>query len=112
MTTKENVHSRMVDIALDELPKTIQDAIAVTAGLGFTFIWIDAICIVQDSIQDWESVCRSMASIYSNSVCTIAASAADNDHGGCLIQKDIDLVGWVGIDFPYPGSELVANRII
>ena len=112
MTTKENVSSRKVDIPLDVLPKTIQDAIAITLGLGFTFIWIDAICIVQDSIQDWESVCRSMASIYSNSVCTIAASAADNDHGGCLVQKDIKLVGWVGIDFPYPGSELVANRII
>lgn len=112
MTTKDNIHSRMVDIPLEELPKTAQDAIAITLGLGFSFIWIDAICIVQDSTQDWESVCRSMASIYSNSVCTIAASAATDDHGGCLVQKDINLVGWVGIDFPYPGSELVTNRII
>ena len=30
------------------LPKTLRDAMEVTARLGFRYIWIDALCIIQD----------------------------------------------------------------
>ena len=113
MTTVKNVQSRMVDIPLGTLPQTIQDAIVITLKLGFGYIWIDSICIIQDSVEDWERVCRSMAAIYSNSACTLAASAADNDNDGCLVRKDIDAIGWIGLELPYPEAcDLISNRII
>lgn len=37
---------------LDNLPPTIQDALRVTQTLGFQYIWIDALCIMQDSEDD------------------------------------------------------------
>ncbi|MCJ1451115.1 hypothetical protein MMC28_001450 [Mycoblastus sanguinarius] len=53
-----------------------------------------------------------MATIYSNSTCTIAASSSTDDSGICLVERDPDVVGWFGLEFPYPGCELVTNRII
>jgi hypothetical protein len=37
-----------------ELPKTFQDAIVVTRGLGIKYIWIDSLCICRDDKADWE----------------------------------------------------------
>jgi hypothetical protein len=37
-----------------ELPQTLQDAIRITAATGLKYIWIDAMCILQDSPEDKE----------------------------------------------------------
>ncbi|KAH6718353.1 hypothetical protein BKA61DRAFT_599503 [Leptodontidium sp. MPI-SDFR-AT-0119] len=47
-----DTHERGID--LKSLPKTLRDAIEVTRSLSFPFIWIDALCIIQDSTPDWE----------------------------------------------------------
>lgn len=39
-------------VAVNDLAHTIQDAIRVTQSLGFSYIWIDALCIIQDSQDD------------------------------------------------------------
>ncbi|RYP44189.1 hypothetical protein DL768_009337 [Monosporascus sp. mg162] len=36
----------------ERLPKTIEDAMLVTQALGYRFLWVDALCIIQDSSQD------------------------------------------------------------
>lgn len=40
-------------IPFGELPKNFQEAIFVARKLGISYLWIDALCIVQDSHQDW-----------------------------------------------------------
>lgn len=35
------------------LPKTFREAIQVTRDLGYRYIWIDSLCIIQDSEEDW-----------------------------------------------------------
>ena len=39
-------------LAPSTLPATLQDAIALTKGLGIPFIWIDTFCILQDDMND------------------------------------------------------------
>jgi hypothetical protein len=41
------------------LPPTFRDAVAITRKLGFRHLWIDSLCIVQDSRADWmcEAAC-------------------------------------------------------
>jgi Heterokaryon incompatibility protein (HET) len=39
-------------IKWSRLPKTFQDAIQVTRLLGIRYIWIDALCIIQDAPAD------------------------------------------------------------
>jgi hypothetical protein len=50
------------------LSKTFQDAIAVTRALGYEFIWIDSLCIIQDSKDDWNLEAPQMQSIYRGAV--------------------------------------------
>lgn len=64
------------------LPRTFQDAIQVTRGLGVRYIWIDALCIVQDDHQDWEREAGEMATIYHNSFLTITGAAAESPEAG------------------------------
>jgi hypothetical protein len=34
-----------------EIPMTIQGAVTVVAKLGYRYLWIDSICIVQDDVE-------------------------------------------------------------
>jgi hypothetical protein len=52
-TTKSNRYNRYKSIERSTLPQTIQDAITITRELGCRYIWIDALCIVQDDSVDW-----------------------------------------------------------
>ncbi len=40
-------------LPLAQFPTTLRDSINVTKALGIRYIWIDALCIIQDSEQDW-----------------------------------------------------------
>ena len=115
MTTNGNLKARAISLPVSHLPKTILDAILITRQLGFRYLWIDTLCVIQDSIEDWETACATMAAIYANSACTIAASASEDDEAGCFVPRDPQAIGWIGIDFPYPipsDYNLVSNRII
>jgi hypothetical protein len=36
------------------LPRTFREAIFVAKTLGYRFLWIDCLCIIQDSLEDWK----------------------------------------------------------
>jgi len=52
VTTEENIKSLCDDIPTSSLARTIQEVITVTRKLGIRYIWIDALCIIQDSQED------------------------------------------------------------
>jgi hypothetical protein len=56
------------------LPQTILDAMEVTRQIGLRYLWIDALCILQDSQEDKAKVISQMHGIYSNATLTIVAS--------------------------------------
>ncbi|PYI11084.1 HET-domain-containing protein [Aspergillus sclerotiicarbonarius CBS 121057] len=60
-------------IHLSELSKTFQDAMALVHRLGYRYIWIDSLCIFQDSPEDWRKESGSMMDIYRQSFCNISA---------------------------------------
>jgi len=78
-----------VRIRYEYLPKTIRDAIEITRQLGIRYIWIDALCIVQDDRLDWASESAKMGAIYSASFLTIAADSSVDCDGGCFNSKSI-----------------------
>ncbi|KAH8650268.1 hypothetical protein BGZ60DRAFT_389370, partial [Tricladium varicosporioides] len=51
-TTKSNEAARHLGIPSSQISRTFQDAIKVTRWLGFQYLWIDALCIVQDDKED------------------------------------------------------------
>ncbi|OTA06247.1 hypothetical protein A9Z42_0069500 [Trichoderma parareesei] len=80
------VTSRLSDftdgIAFQDLPATFRDAAALTLELGVSYLWIDSLCIIQDSASDWLHEAQRMASVYAFSHLTIAASASKNPTTG------------------------------
>ncbi|OCL13597.1 HET-domain-containing protein [Glonium stellatum] len=85
----ESNHERFASgILIHDLPKTIRDAIAITRRLGFKYIWIDALCILQDSPSDWTEEAASMADVYGSCFLTIAALGAWGSDVGCFGQRD------------------------
>ncbi|KAK4161203.1 heterokaryon incompatibility protein-domain-containing protein [Cladorrhinum sp. PSN259] len=76
-TTSENYGSRKLGFGYDELPKTFQDAVQVTRALQKQYLWIDALCIIQEGPDcDWDTEAKTMADIFACAYCTIAASSA------------------------------------
>lgn len=82
MTTKETLPSRLEGIPTHLIPKTFADAMSVARLLGLRYIWIDSVCIIQDSAADWEKESEAMADVYSNATVTIAATGAKSCHAG------------------------------
>ncbi|CAG8961512.1 hypothetical protein HYFRA_00013863 [Hymenoscyphus fraxineus] len=81
-TTNSTIHDRKKGITWDELSRTFRDAISLTRALGFDYIWIDSLCIIQDDARDWEIESAKMASVYSRGFLTIAATHSANGAGG------------------------------
>lgn len=71
-----------------EVPSTFQDAFLVTRLLGYNYLWIDALCIIQDSVEDWREESSMMGQIYQNSAVTISALAGTDDQGGFIRSRD------------------------
>ncbi|KAL8995571.1 MAG: hypothetical protein Q9169_004713 [Polycauliona sp. 2 TL-2023] len=66
------------NISLTMLPRSIQDAIAVARHLGIRYLWVDALCIIQDSSEDKMQEIKQMEQIYNSATLTIAAANADS----------------------------------
>ncbi|GAA86007.1 hypothetical protein AKAW_04121 [Aspergillus luchuensis IFO 4308] len=69
-TTKASLREHMKEIKMESLPKTVSDAVLVCRALRVRYLWVDALCIVQDSQDDWEIESAKMAEIYENSYFT------------------------------------------
>ena len=85
--TKANYASfcKGLDIAL--LSKTFQHAISVCRRLGFRYLWIDSLCIIQDSPEDWLRQSVTMQDVYRYAELTIAASSAWDSSEGLFVHQ-------------------------
>ena len=65
-----------------DMPKTLRDAIKTTKRMEERYIWIDSLCIQQDSEEEKKQQIKMMGRIYGNAIVTIvAADAADSNAG-------------------------------
>lgn len=73
VTTCANLSMRLHCLQRERLPLTLRDALQIAERLGIRYLWVDALCIVQDDEGDWASQAAKMGGIYAGSVVTIAA---------------------------------------
>ncbi|KAF4630750.1 hypothetical protein G7Y89_g7382 [Cudoniella acicularis] len=82
LTKISNLESRLQRLDVITLSRTIQDTITTTRKIGMKYVWIDAVCIIQDSMDDKEIELASMCRIYQHAtVTTVAASASSANQG-------------------------------
>lgn len=77
-TTKANLAARLLHIPEYSLPVVFHQAIQLARKLKIPYIWIDSLCIIQDSVEDWEAESQKMSLYYKNGSINIAAGTSDN----------------------------------
>jgi hypothetical protein len=78
LTEEWLLNSSTPSLDFQGLPPTFRDAILLTQSLGFQYLWIDALCIVQDSKKDWEEQSARMFSVFSIATLVIRAASGPN----------------------------------
>jgi hypothetical protein len=82
-TTRDNIQCHMEGLPTSSLPKTFRDAIALTCRLGYRYLWVDSLCIIQDDRNDWARESAKMSEVYGSSILTIFAAT----HWGCFVRR-------------------------
>lgn len=82
--TKANIEGLYRGFDLDSLSQTVRDAVEVTRSLGLSYLWVDALCIIQDDEDDKSKEIELIATIYKNAAVTIAALSASGTTQGFL----------------------------
>ncbi|KAI1349571.1 HET-domain-containing protein [Xylaria sp. FL0043] len=96
---------------LNKLPPTFRDAIEVAGWFNIRWLWIDSLCIIQDSREDWEREAPMMCDVYQNAFLNISADHAVDARGGCfkdrkfaavdafsLLMEPTQTIWWVSVD--------------
>jgi len=86
---KPRLQSRIQD---DELPTSYKEALLVCRSLRFRYIWIDSLCIIQDSFEDWQQEALAMKDVYQNSVLNLCASGAAENSEASFASRDVSLI--------------------
>jgi hypothetical protein len=81
-----NIDEFKSTIPPERIPKTFSDAFRVVKSLGLRYIWVDSLCIIQDSHVDWLKESATMGLVYSRAFCSIAASGARDSNEGLFLS--------------------------
>ncbi|CAG9970421.1 unnamed protein product [Clonostachys byssicola] len=89
---------------LSILPQTYQDAFTVVEMLGLKHLWIDHLCLIQDSQLSLEQLTIKNRDIFLNSFCGIGATGATSPSSGLFVHREPqDIVPGL-VDFPLDAS--------
>ncbi|KFX91575.1 hypothetical protein O988_07693 [Pseudogymnoascus sp. VKM F-3808] len=86
-TTIATLPSRKAEMHFSALPLTLQHAILVTRALGLQYLWIDALCIIQDSASDTAHEIQAMDAVYGNAEVVICATSGTSSKSGFLTPR-------------------------
>ena len=77
---------------MSQLSQVFQDAINLTRRLGIEYIWIDSLCIIQDSSEDWATESQLMDRVYQHSWCNIAATGFRDGLKSFYVERDPKII--------------------
>ncbi|KAH8665669.1 heterokaryon incompatibility protein-domain-containing protein, partial [Ilyonectria robusta] len=88
-TTSANFEDHCRGIPLEAFPETLRDAICFVKELGIQYLWVDALCIIQDGDggKDWAEQAAAMAAIYQGGVLNVSALDGDDCNSGLKPKK-------------------------
>ncbi|KAI0514459.1 heterokaryon incompatibility protein-domain-containing protein [Xylaria bambusicola] len=86
-TTTSSIAKRQAAIQEAEMTEVLRDAIKVTRALSIPYLWVDALCILQDDISDWERQCADMAQLYQSAHVVLCAASSASCLQGFLGER-------------------------
>lgn len=91
-TTTSTIKTRLKGIPSEILPKMFQDAVHITQRLKIKYLWIDSLCIIQDSEEDWAREAAQMGDIYRYAFLTVFALDSRDCHQGILVPRSAGIL--------------------
>ena len=91
----DNIEDLRREIQLEALPRSFVDSILACRHLGFRYLWIDSLCILQEgpgSEKDWQFHATEMDRIYANCTLNVAIARAANAGQGVFTDRDPDFL--------------------
>lgn len=107
---QEQLSNMVQEINFDELPRLFQDVVRIARGLGIRYLWIDALCTIQDDKADVQRELQKMPAYYANADFNIVAGVKDGQTKVLcprlpprfpptrLNSMEDVFVGWLGTD--------------
>lgn len=89
-TTRDSLELRKEGFKITQLPKTLQDAVSLMRSLGIEYLWVDSLCIIQDSPEDKDNELPKMPSYYRNTYLTICAGGSSSENGFLVTHKECE----------------------
>lgn len=86
VTSLSTYEDRKKGFSIELLPQTIKHAVLLVRELGISYLWVDSLCIIQDSVSDWEREAARMCDIYSHAVLTIVAVDSPHCNAGIFFE--------------------------
>ncbi|KAH7134989.1 heterokaryon incompatibility protein-domain-containing protein [Dendryphion nanum] len=113
-TTNENLsqHLSPSGIKIADLPATLRDAVELTRLLGIKYVWIDALCIIQQDRDDWIREAATMNTVYSRALLTISATATFSASDGIFKQRPKKLDQFAELPWPQDNNQDPLSIII
>jgi len=100
-TTASTLHAHEAGILISSLGQTLQDAIGVSRTLRIKFLWIDSLCIIQDSPEDVTTEISKMIDYYENCFLCISAAPGSSSIEGFLKPRTISPYQCGPFELPY-----------
>lgn len=96
LTTTDNMKQFFQPQAFEhiQLLKTIKQAIALTSALGEQYLWVDALCVVQNGPDKFDHL-NAMASLYANSTLTIVAGQNGHADAASEVWMESPSLDWL-----------------
>ena len=102
--TRANFESMKTRIRKGGLPRSFQHAIVVTGWFQCRYLWIDSLCIIQDSTEDWQNESGLMRHVYKNAWLNIAATGAADSSSGLFFDRKPSLVSTGTVSISWEGD--------
>ena len=116
-----NLEDMKVSIDPSVLTKSFREAIEITRRMHKRYLWIDSLCIIQDSVDDWRFESQLMGSVYQYGFCNIAATSGHDGRSGCFFDRSTLLIQPLVVQASWSGRtvlgtlkerELSTNKLI
>ncbi|RAL62017.1 hypothetical protein DID88_002506 [Monilinia fructigena] len=99
-------------IPVEDFPATLRDAVLITRELGLKYIWIDALCIRQDSKDDWKAEAGRMRDVYAGATITIVAANSNSTSAGIHFPRPDKIHAAATCTIPWDSNTSVSLRSV
>jgi serine/threonine protein kinase len=96
------------ELGRDSLPRALNEAIAAADRMGYRYLWVDSLCVLQDSEEDKERECLATADVYRNSTLTIVLDQLQNSFSDPTTTQEVSSRRTDGIYDPCSTSPTTA----